>query len=259
AVEELKKALDLAPNSPRERVNYGLALLRAAKTKEGVAELERAQQQDPAIPHTWFNLGIAFKKDSQYEKAIAQFEQMVKLVPDEPIARYNLGYLYKLTDKPLPALKEFETAAALDPNLAGPHFQLFNAYREAGRTADATREQQTFQDIKRRQAGAAVPEDLDWSVYAEILDPIDPANAKDDPPPAALKFDDQRVADALISVDSTGLAWPSGLLVLDANADGRPDLLEWAAIGVRLFINGDTFMADSGLGDLTDVRSVAAG
>src|SRR5579862_8165452 len=44
AVDEFKKALDLAPNSPRERVNYGLALLRAGRTKEGVAELERVQK-----------------------------------------------------------------------------------------------------------------------------------------------------------------------------------------------------------------------
>src|SRR5262245_63099689 len=68
AVDEFKKALDLAPNSARERVNYGLALLRAAKTKEGIAELEKAQRQDPKIPHTWFNLGIVYKKDSEYDK-----------------------------------------------------------------------------------------------------------------------------------------------------------------------------------------------
>src|SRR6185369_4941947 len=53
AVVQFKKALDLAPESVRERVNYGLALLRAGKTKEGAAELQRAQKQDPSIPHTW--------------------------------------------------------------------------------------------------------------------------------------------------------------------------------------------------------------
>src|SRR6266705_1622327 len=50
AVGEFKKALDLAPDSARERVNYGLALLRAGQTKEGIVELEKAQQRDPAIP-----------------------------------------------------------------------------------------------------------------------------------------------------------------------------------------------------------------
>ena len=47
AVDEFKKALDLAPSSTRERVNYGLALLRAGKVREGVAELEKVQKADP--------------------------------------------------------------------------------------------------------------------------------------------------------------------------------------------------------------------
>src|SRR5882762_11860424 len=83
AVDEFKKCLEMAPNSARERLNYGLALLRAAKTKEGIAEIEKAQKQDPKIPHTWFNLGIVYKKDSEYDKAITQLAHMAQLVPDE--------------------------------------------------------------------------------------------------------------------------------------------------------------------------------
>src|SRR5215813_7052154 len=65
AVEEFKKALDLAPDSARERINYGLALLRAGKVKDGITQLKEAQELDPKIPHTWFNLGITFKKESE--------------------------------------------------------------------------------------------------------------------------------------------------------------------------------------------------
>jgi len=60
AVDQLRAALQLDPNSVRERINYGLALLRAGQTDAGVAELMRAQKQDPTIPHTWFNLGISY-------------------------------------------------------------------------------------------------------------------------------------------------------------------------------------------------------
>src|SRR4029079_17400009 len=100
ALEQFRKALDLAPLSARERINYGLALLRAGKTEEGIGELEAAQKQDPIIPHTWFNLGIQYKKRGTPEStmlAIAQFEKMVALVPEEPIAHYNLGVLYKVS------------------------------------------------------------------------------------------------------------------------------------------------------------------
>src|SRR5256714_13839937 len=68
AVAEFKKALDLAPDSPREQLNYGLALLRAGKTVEGTAQLEKVQKAHPELPHTWFNLGVAFKKQGEMER-----------------------------------------------------------------------------------------------------------------------------------------------------------------------------------------------
>src|SRR4051794_36875986 len=72
AVETFRKALNLKPDSAAERLNYGLALLRAGKTPEGIAELEKVQKTDPSLPHTWFNLGIVFKKAGESEKATAQ-------------------------------------------------------------------------------------------------------------------------------------------------------------------------------------------
>lgn len=252
AVDELKRALDMDPASPREQLNYGLALLRAAKTADAIAVLQRVQAEHPELPHTWFNLGIAYKRDSQYEKAIGQFEKMVALVPTEPISHYNLGYLYKLTDKPADALRHFERAAALDPNLAGPHFQLYNAYREAGRADEAQREQATFQEIKRRQAGAAIPEDLDWSFYAELLDTLDPVLAVDTAAPVTPVF-----TDSVVSGPFTGPT--AGLALLDVDADGKPDVVAWGAGGVQIVRAGQTSPTPSGLDAVKDVRSVAVG
>lgn len=133
AVDEFKKALDLAPTSARERLNYGLSLLRAGKTKEGVDELLKVQKQDPQLPHTWFNLGIVYRKDGDVEKATPQFERMIQLVPNEPISHYNLGALYKQAGQIDKAQQQFARAAGLDPNLAAPHFQLYNVYRQQGK------------------------------------------------------------------------------------------------------------------------------
>jgi predicted Zn-dependent protease len=71
AVLEFKKALALAPNSNREKLNYGLALLRAGKTSAGVACLQEVQRNDPKLPHTWFNLGIYYKKTETRRKPSA--------------------------------------------------------------------------------------------------------------------------------------------------------------------------------------------
>src|SRR5450631_127091 len=83
AVEALRSALQLAPDSVGERINYGLALLRAGRNDSAVVELVRAQKQDPSIPHTWFNLAIFYKHAGDYENAIEQLRGMIRLMPDE--------------------------------------------------------------------------------------------------------------------------------------------------------------------------------
>lgn len=250
AVTEFKKALDLAPDSPRERINYGLALLRAGQTNDGIAELAQAQKQDASIPHTWFNLGIYFKKEGDYEHAIEQLEGMAKLVPDEPVTHYNLGVLYRLASKPKEGLQQLEIAEKLNPNLAGPHFQLFNQYRQAGRAADAARELKVFQEIKNRTAGAAVPEDMEWSYYAEIYETVEPQPAE--APWVSLKFADHKLDGHFDSATS-------GLATLDLDGDGKVDLIAWSADGVRIYKDGATLVAKSGLEDLKNVRGIAPG
>jgi tetratricopeptide (TPR) repeat protein len=248
AVEEFRKALEIVPGSPREIINYGIALLRAGKTKEGIAALEKAQKLDPKIPHTWFNLGIAFKKDQQYDRAIQQFQQMIRLVPDEPKSHYNLAVVYKLTGKNDAALQEFQTASRLDPNLAGPHFQLYNVYRQGAQAAEAARELKDFQDIKKRTAGAVIPEDMEWSFFAEIYDPIE-AHAEE-APPAELKLVDDKL-DGSFDPETAGMA------VMDIDGDHRPDIIAWSSRGIALYQNGSAPVSNSGLEQIRDVVGIA--
>ena len=157
AVDEFKKALDLAPKAKREQVNYALALLRASKTKEAVTGLETVQKQWPDLPHMWFNLGIVFKKDGEFEKAQAQFERMVKLAPDEPFSHHNLGVLYKQAGRADDALALSQVAVRLNGNLAAPQFQLYNLSRVLGKM-DPPAELATLYALKKAQEGPAILE-----------------------------------------------------------------------------------------------------
>jgi tetratricopeptide (TPR) repeat protein len=250
SVAEFKKALDLAPNSTREQLNYALALLHAGKADQAVPLLKSIQQRDPKLPHTWFNLGIWYRKGGEAELAIAQFEGMLKLTPEEPIAHYQLGALLKQQGNNAEAAAQFEEAVRLNPLLAGAHFQLFNLYRALGRAADATRELQTFQQLKKQQEGAAVPEDVDWCNYAEIYDPPrPPAPASPQPDPV---YEDNILAG---TVDPKSAA----LIPIDSTGKGQIDLLVWSSKGAALYRKGTDLAADSGLTALKDVIQIAPG
>ncbi|SPE36603.1 Tetratricopeptide TPR_2 repeat protein [Candidatus Sulfopaludibacter sp. SbA6] len=243
AVEQLRQALALAPNSAREQLNYGLALLRAGDLESGVAQLEKAQKTDPKLPHTWFNLGVTFQKQGEFDRAFAEFQQMVRLVPNEAVSHYHLGALHKLKGDMPAAIREFVTARDLNPRLAAPHFQLYGLFRQADRAQEAAAELRIFQDLKKQQEGAAVPEDMDWSWYAEIYDPVEGSPVT----LSAAAYRDEKIADGY-----------SGAAVLAL--DGvHPSLIAWSAQRVTLFRNGRTPVADSGLEDLRDVVSIAPG
>ncbi len=255
AAVELKKALDLDPGSFRDRLNYGLALLRAGDLKQGMAELEKAQKQEPNSPYTWFNLGIAYKHEGEekYPDAIREFERMVRLVPTEPISHYNLGLLYNLTGREPEALAQFEIAKKLDSKLVAPRFQIYNAYRLMGKDAEAKAALAEFMKVKDAQRAADDSEDVEWCYYAELYDPIEARPAPPTPEaPAALRFADTKLA-------GTADAKTAGMLVMDTTGDGSSDLLVWSRKGIRVYRKGKDLVADTGLGGLKDVVFVAAG
>ena len=248
AVGELKAALALAPDSARDQLNYGLALLRQGETEPATAVLLKVQKSDPKLPHTWFNLGILYKKENEPEKAMVQFQEMVRLVPTEPVSHYQLGVLYKMKEDFPAAIAQFETARDLSPRLAAPHFQLFGLYRQAGRADQSAAELKVFQELKKEQEGAAVPEDMDWCAYGELYDPID---APPGTPPPAPAYRDEKLAD--------GFAGPGAGVTTMTGADGHPDLIAWSAGRVAWFRGGRTLVANSGLEALRDVQFIAPG
>lgn len=266
AVEQFRQALQLAPKSVREQLNYGLALLRAGRTAEGVAELEQVQKKDPALPHTWFNLGIVAKKAGESDRALAQFRQFVQLVPNDAVGHYNLGALLRTAGDSASAVREFETAAKLDHTLAAPHFQLFNLYRTTGRAEDAKRELAIFQGLKKQQEGAAIPEDVEWNAYAEIYDPTEPASVPTEISPRFEKGVVLGEGTKAARFTSTSLVlWssssvriqPGGTIldnesvvdvsVADYNNDALPDLCVLTAAGPRIFVNSAGKLAETTL------------
>jgi Flp pilus assembly protein TadD len=251
AVREFQEALKIAPDSPRDKLNYALALLKVqGREEEAVALLQQVQRQDPSLPHTWFNLGIYYKHQGDTQQAIAQFEGMLARTPNEAIAHYQLGALYNQTNRRREAQAQFEKAAELDPLLAAARFQLYNLNRIGGNTDQAGHYLADFERIKNVQKGWVIPEDVEWCSYAEIYDPPEArAKAPAQPEP---KFADTQLEG---TVDPA----TAGLTLIDSTGSGQTDLLVWSSQGIHLFLKGQRPATATGLEGLTGVIDVAPG
>ena len=228
AVEQLRKAHELVPTSAQDRLNYGLALLRAGQGEPGMAELLTVQKEDPSIPHTYFNLGVEYKKAGDSANAIEQFEKMAQLTPNEAKVHYNLGQLYKQEERDAEAEEKFVLAARLDSSLAAPHFQLYNLLRRSD-PARAKQALDEFQRLKKLQDETGLNEDIDWSFFSELYDPVEPSEA---PAPA------EGTSFETTSLGKLEGGAPAGTLLLDVDADRAPDVLAWNAANAALYRNG---------------------
>ena len=245
AVDVLRQAAELNPNSAQDRLNHGLSMLRAGQADEGIIEIERARELNPGLPHTYFNLGIEFKKRNEVERAVRELEHMARLVPDEPKTHYNLGVLYKLQDDLDGAVASFERTIELGPNLAAPHFQLYNTLRRTDRER-AREHLARFREIKELTEGAAVGEDVNWSFYSELHDPPAPA-------PPARQAEEIRFQ---ATGDTAELgAEPLGMLLLPSGPASPPRIVAWSGQGLLLTSPGSDPVAASVAG----IRHAAAG
>jgi tetratricopeptide (TPR) repeat protein len=252
AVMEFQQALQIAPDSARDKLNYALALLKVqGREEEAIKLLQEVQRQDPALPHTWFNLGIYYKRQGDTKQAIAQFEGMVVRTPDEAIAHYQLGTLYNQSNPRSEAQAQFEKAAALDPLLAAARFQLYNLHRLDGNAGQANLYLADFQRIQTLQKSWVIPENVEWCNYAEIYDPPE-ARSQEAAAPPEPKFADTRL-------DGTVDPATAGLTLIDSTGTGQTDLLVWSSEGIRLFLKGQRLAAATGLEGVTGVIDVVPG
>ena len=79
AIEPLRTAAHINPDSAVCHERLGRALLAGKATPEGLVELETAAKLDPANPRTHYELGRAFRQAGQIEKAQQEFAVSQKL------------------------------------------------------------------------------------------------------------------------------------------------------------------------------------
>jgi tetratricopeptide (TPR) repeat protein/TolB-like protein len=116
AVEEMKRAVELAPNSDEAYRRLGAAYLRLSKKNDAIEAYQRAIQ---IAPYYWFNhnaLGLAYYELGDYEGALTAFQRVVELAPQIRFGYGNVGMVYFGQGKFKEAIPYFEKGLAIAPD-----------------------------------------------------------------------------------------------------------------------------------------------
>jgi serine/threonine protein kinase/tetratricopeptide (TPR) repeat protein len=116
AITELKRALELAPNSDEAYRRLGDAYLASGRAEEAIAAYKNAAA---ANPYFWWNhnaLGRAYLQLGDSAKAMESFQKVIELASDNSIGYDNIGTVYFRQGQWLTAIPHFQKALSLAPD-----------------------------------------------------------------------------------------------------------------------------------------------
>jgi len=119
AVELLRKAIEIDPNSVIIRRNLGIALFNLKDFDEAIKLLKQVREKEVAVDaKTQGFLGEALFAVGEYEESLSAFQKALEIEPDNAIALYNYGSVLQELKHYQQALKNYDKAVALQPDLA---------------------------------------------------------------------------------------------------------------------------------------------
>lgn len=185
ALEELTRAVQLAPESARQHLILAESLSEAGRLVDSIPEFEAAMKLDPGSQAACLGLATAFWRQRQFADAQPLLQRVLTSAPQDPEANAMLadilehdgdresavrharialagnpdlfqphvvlGRVYLAEGKPQPAIAELRQVAAADPD-GSYHFLLFRAYKLAGDEPDARTALAEFERLRQKRS-----------------------------------------------------------------------------------------------------------
>jgi len=134
ASAHLRTAVRLKPNDDRVRFNYANLLQASGRTDDAIAEFRRAVQLNPDNADAHFNLGVLLGPRNQLDEAIAHLRQVIEINPRNADAHRNLAVGLGLQGKLDEAIRHDRTSLRLQPASAEAREHLNALLKAAGKT-----------------------------------------------------------------------------------------------------------------------------
>ena len=151
ALEEYRKALQLAPNVPGLHYSVGHCYWQMKRFDEAIPEIERELALNPRNASANFVLGHIYAYRQDLEKSSKYLQRAVEESPDFVEARKQLGKVLSLMQDNRGAVRQLEIAVASDPEDYSVHYLLAGVYRKLGLQDKARKELDIFNQLYSRE------------------------------------------------------------------------------------------------------------
>lgn len=136
ALDALDRALELREAFPEARLARARVWMRMGEYAPAEGDLRRILDLQPDSLPALFNLGFILYRTGRYEEAMERLEAVRVRHPDHPDAPYLMGKAAMRLGLEDRARREFEAAIRLDPDNAGAYFNLGNLLVREGESRE---------------------------------------------------------------------------------------------------------------------------
>jgi hypothetical protein len=177
AMKELRRCVELAPESAVDRFNLALVLTRAKQYDEAIRYLDEAERLQPDMLNAHYIRGVIHKRQGRHQQAVESLLRVLSGDRECWGTYYNLGVCYKFLRQHDKAREAFEAATLIDQNHPSAHYQLIILARQAGDVEEAKRRAEIFERVKSAiDESEKTPEALERSKYSDLM--IAPSGAR---------------------------------------------------------------------------------
>lgn len=116
AVDELRRAIELAPGDGRSHFYLAEIYLAHQRAPQAEAHFEKAVERNPALADAWFRLGDLAVQQQNWAKAKESFEMVCRLTPESVAARGKLALVHQMEGNWSAAAQALSAVLDRDPD-----------------------------------------------------------------------------------------------------------------------------------------------
>lgn len=140
AIEYSKKLIEVKPESPEIRNDFGCGLMNAGRYNEAIEQFQLALKYKPQFPQAFYNLGNALKKVNDHEQAADCYRQAINFKSDYTDAYVNLAFTLFELQKYQESLEICDKVLGFEPGNVFAHGYRAMALAGLGKLAEAIQE-----------------------------------------------------------------------------------------------------------------------